>query len=26
VRWVVYFTRARYVIGNARGRFQRAYP
>ena len=26
IRWVVYFTRARYVIGNARGRFERAYP
>jgi hypothetical protein len=26
VRWVVYFTRARYVIGDARGRFERAYP
>ena len=26
VRWVVYFTRARYVIGDARGRFEREYP
>jgi hypothetical protein len=25
VRWVVYFTHARYVIGDARGRFERAY-
>ena len=25
-RWVVYFTRSRYVIGNARGRFERKYP
>jgi hypothetical protein len=25
VVWVVYFTRARYVIGNAKGRFERAY-
>ena len=24
--WAVYFTRGRYVIGNARGRFQRQYP
>ena len=26
VRWVVYFTRGRYVIGDARGRFERKYP
>jgi len=26
VRWVVYFKRGQYVIGNAAGRFQRAYP
>ena len=26
VRWVVYFTRGRYVIGDARGRFERALP
>ena len=26
VRWVVYFTRGRYVIGNAAGRFEQAYP
>ena len=26
LRWVVYFTRGRYVIGNAAGRFERAYP
>ena len=24
--WVVYFTRSRYVIGDARGRFDRKYP
>jgi hypothetical protein len=24
--WVVYFLHARYVLGNAQGRFQRAYP
>ena len=26
VRWVVYFKRGQYVIGDARGRFERAYP
>jgi hypothetical protein len=26
LRWVVYFTRSRYVIGDARGRFEREYP
>ena len=26
VRWVVYFTRGRYVIGDAKGRFQAEYP
>jgi hypothetical protein len=26
VRWVVYFTRSRYVIGDAKGRFQAEYP
>jgi len=25
-RWVVYFTRSRYVIGDGRGRFERKYP
>ena len=25
-RWVVYFTRGRYVIGDARGRFERVLP
>ena len=26
VRWVVYFKRGQYVIGNANGRFAKAYP
>ena len=26
LRWAAYFKRARYVIGDARGRYQRSYP